>query len=181
MTEPCILYGVPCSLYTGKARAYLIKQNIPYRESVPATAHYYNKVLPAVHRLMMPTLELPDHTFIQDGTIIIEHFENQPDIPSTLPPTPKQKIVALLIDVIGMEGLLRPAMHYRWNFPDDNDDFLQQNFGMLVPPGTEDPAAFVGHQMERMRTAARNFGAQEVPEILSLPGLSPQPGPRRRA
>ena len=33
-----------------EARAYLIKQKIPYRELIPNTEHYYNKVRPAVHR-----------------------------------------------------------------------------------------------------------------------------------
>ena len=166
MTEPCILYGAPCSLYTGKARSYLIKQKIPYRESTPNTEHYVKVVLPAVHRVILPTLELPDGTFIQDGTIIIEHFENQPDIPSTLPPTPKQKIIALLFDVIGMEGFLRPAMHYRWNFPEDNERYMQQNFIILVPPGIEKPMEAVENNMTRMRTACNAFGA--VPDTLPV-------------
>ena len=29
-----------------------------------------------------------------------------------------------LFDVIGIDGLLRTAMHYRWNFPGDNLDFV---------------------------------------------------------
>ena len=166
MTEPCILFGAPCSLYTGKARAYLIKQKIPFRESTPNTEHYLKDVLPAVHRWMLPTLELPDSTFIQDGTIIIEHFENQPGIPSILPPTPKQKIIALLFDVIGMEGFLRPAMHYRWNFPAENDRYMQQNFAILIPPGTDDPVSAVEEGMDRMRAGAVAFGA--VPETLPV-------------
>jgi hypothetical protein len=107
MTEPCILYGAPFSLYTGKARAYLIKQRIPYRELANATEHYFKVVLSAVHRWRMPTLELPDGTFLQDGTIIIEHFEQQSGIESAIPATPKQRIISSLFDLIGMEGLLR--------------------------------------------------------------------------
>ena len=72
MTEPCILYGAPFSLYTGKARAYLIKQKIPYCEKTTAFEHYHKVVLPVVHRFHIPTLEFPDGTFIQDGTIIID-------------------------------------------------------------------------------------------------------------
>lgn len=166
MSELCTLYGAPCSLYTGKARAYLIKQRIPFRELTPTTEHYYNRVLPAVHRWMLPTLEMPDGSFIQDGTIIIEHFENQSDISSTLPSTPKQKIVALLFDVIGMEGLLRPAMHYRWDFPEHNDRYMQQNFVVLSPPGTADPMTAAEAGMDRMRAASRAFGA--VPETLPV-------------
>ncbi len=166
MTEPCILYGAPCSLYTGKARSYLIKQKIPYRESTPNTEHYIKDVLKAVHRWSLPTLELPNGTCIQDGTIIIEHFENQPNIVSTLPSTPKQKIIALLFDVIGMEGFLRPAMHYRWNFPAENDRYMQQNFVILIPPGTDDPVSAVEEGIDRMRAGAVAFGA--VPETLPV-------------
>ena len=43
MAKPCILYGGPFSLYTGKARAYLIKQKIPYQELTPTTERYYIK------------------------------------------------------------------------------------------------------------------------------------------
>ncbi|MBU4315841.1 MAG: glutathione S-transferase [Proteobacteria bacterium] len=166
MAEQCILYGVPFSLYTGKARSYLIKQGIPYRELVPKTEHYLNDVLPAVHRLMMPTLELPNNEYIQDSTVIIEYFENQPGITSALPETPKQKMIALLFDVMGSEGLLRPAMHYRWNFKEDNDDFLEQCFSTMIPSGIDDPLSQAKKGMDRMRRAAVNFGAK--PDSISV-------------
>lgn len=102
MMEPCILYGAPFSLYTGKARAYLIKQRIPYQELSPVTDHYYKEVLPAVQRWRIPTLEFPDGTLLQDGTVIVDHFEEQPGIESALPSTPKQKIISLVFDLIGM-------------------------------------------------------------------------------
>ncbi|MBW2329053.1 MAG: glutathione S-transferase [Deltaproteobacteria bacterium] len=166
MAEPCILYGTPFSLYTGKVRAYLIKQKIPYRELAPGTDHYYNTVLSAIHRWRIPVIEFPENTFIQDSSIIIDHFENQPDIQSTLPPTPKQKIVSLLFDVIGMEGLLRPAMHYRWNFPDDNDLMIKQSFLTLNPPWTKKPIAAAEKNMDLMRSACEAWGA--VPEALAI-------------
>lgn len=166
MTETTILYGAPFSLYTGKARAYLIKQKIPYRELATATKHFFKDVMPAVHRWRIPTLELPGNTYIQDGTIIIDHFEKQPEISSTLPPTPRQKIIALLFDVIGMEGLLRPAMHYRWNFPEYNDDFLQKSFSSMSALGTHDPMEAAKIGMARMREGCIAFGA--VPETFAV-------------
>ena len=166
MMEPCILYGAPFSLYTGKARAYLIKQRIPYQELSPVTDHYYKEVLPAVQRWRIPTLEFPDGTLLQDGTVIVDHFEEQPGIESALPSTPKQKIISLVFDLIGMEGLLRPAMHYRWNFPDDNDRYMEHNFTTLAPPGTEDPSAMAKGTMDRMRAAGVAFGV--VPETFAV-------------
>ena len=177
MTEKYTLYVVPFSLYSGKARSYLIKQGIPYREMAPKSEHYRSKVLPVVHRMIMPTIELPGDEYIQDSTVIIEYFENQPGIVSALPDTPKQKIIALLFDVIGSDGLLRPAMHYRWNFKEDNDDFLEQSFCTMVPPGIGDPLPHARKGMDRMREAAVAFGIKpdSIPVIetayLELLGL----------
>lgn len=163
MTETCILYGAPCSLYTGKARSYLIKQGICYREISPASQHFVNDVVPAVHRWRIPVIELSGPVYIQDSTMIIEHFENQPQTASLLPDTPKQKIISLLIDVLGAEGLLRPAMHYRWNFKAENDDFLKENFRTLVPGGSAEMAE---KSMDSMRQAGAAFGA--LPEAFSV-------------
>jgi len=41
------------------------------------------------------------------------------------PEDPVIKAISLLFELFGNEGLLRPAMHYRWNFDDDNLDFLK--------------------------------------------------------
>ncbi len=158
MTEIYTFYGAPLSLYSGKARAYLIKQGIPYRELSPASDQYINHVLPKIHRWLIPVLELPDKTYIQDSTMIIDYFENQQGIPSTLPETPKQKIIALLLDVIGSDGLLRPAMHYRWNFKEDNDDFLEHSFLTLISPRNSNRSNAAKKAMDEMRNAGVFFG-----------------------
>lgn len=154
---PLTLYGTPLSLYTGKARAYLIKAEIPYREITIADPHYREVVLPKAGTGSIPTIEMTDGSVIRDGTQIIEHFESQ-NGPSFLPNTPRQKIVSLLFDVIGSEGLLRPAMHFRWNFPEENQAFLTFHFGTNIPV-TEDRGQKAEATMDRMRNAGVMFGA----------------------
>ena len=44
--EPAKLYGVSHSMYTGRARSYLIKADITYREQAPNSEHYFKTVLP---------------------------------------------------------------------------------------------------------------------------------------
>ncbi len=166
MAKTCILYGAPCSLYTGKARAYLIKQGIGFREVTPAAQRFTNEVVPAVHRWRLPVVELPGPAYIQDSTVIIDHFEKQPEMVSRLPETPRQKIIALLIDLLGAEGMLRPAMHYRWNFKEENEGFLEQNFRTLVPANGGDVAAMTREAMNSMRQAAVSFGV--VPAAFSV-------------
>ncbi len=84
----------------------------------------------------MPTFETPEGNVIRDGAAIIEHFEAIAGHPFS-PSTPKQRILSLLFDVIGAEGLLRPAMHYRWNFSKENLDFLRFHFQSVMPAGPD--------------------------------------------
>lgn len=159
------LYGAPLSLYTGRARSYLIKAGLVYRETTPITPHYRDVVLPkAGRRQGMPTIETADGEVIRDGAAIIDHFEAIAGRPFS-PTTPKQRVLSRLFDVIGAEGLLRPAMHYRWNFPEENLDFLRFHFEQVMPRGPErekngEKAA------NAMRAACMAFGA--VPDTFAL-------------
>ena len=64
-------------------------------------------------RQSIPVIETSEGAVIRDGAAIIDYFEAKSGFSPT---TPKQKNLTLLFDVIGCEGLLRPAMHYCWNF-----------------------------------------------------------------
>jgi glutathione S-transferase len=159
------LYGTPLSLYTGKARSYLIKQGIAYREITPTTTHFRDQVRPHAGGQTIPVLETADGEVIRDSTAIIDFFEAQsartsgpmPDQVAE-PLGPRREFVARLLDVMGAEGLMRPAMHYRWNYPQENAAFLAFHFQTLVPAGM-DAVALAEKTMQRMQNAGRAFGA----------------------
>jgi len=166
MNPPAItLYGLPMSLYTGKARSYLLKNGLSYQEVAPSVRRFGEEVLPKAGGLSVPTIETEDGLVIRDGSQIVDHFESRTGNEAT-PTGPRQRVVNGLLDVIGMEGLLRPAMHYRWNFPEENHDFLAFHFRMLAPRGL-DPDQVAQQAMERMRQAAVSFGV--TPE--TIPGI----------
>ena len=126
---PIILYSAPQSLYAGRARSYFIKSALPYEEHTTAQPRFRDEIVPkAGGRASWPMIELPDGTVIRDSVAIVDHFEAERGHPSR-PPGPRQQIVSLLFDVIGAEGLLRPAMHYRWSFDDVQLGFLRFHFG----------------------------------------------------
>ena len=166
MTNPLTLYASPMSLYSGRARSYLIKAGIDYREVPHATAHFYAEVLPkAGGRRGIPTLEFPNGDVIRDGVAIIDHFEEQGGHAFS-PSSPKQRIVSRLFDAIGAEGLLRPCMHYRWNFDQDNRDFLIFHFSTIYMDA-DDPV----HQAEERMAFIRanvNPAWGVVPELHEL-------------
>jgi glutathione S-transferase len=155
------LYGIPCSLYTAKARSYLRKQKINFSEFAVSDAHYQKSVVPKIGRMIMPVLESSDGEIIQDSADIIRYFEEQHTaVNPALPDTPLLQAVSHLFELFGGEGLLRPAMHYRWNFDDVNLDFLRSEFECLAPQGTDHATyqQIFEFGSGRMRKAAKSFG-----------------------
>lgn len=151
------LYGAPHSLYTARVRSYFIKAGIDFREVPPTSDHYEDVVLAkAGGRRGMPTVELADGRVIRDSVAIIDHFEARGQQPFT-PTSPRQRLVSQLFDLIGAEGLLRPAMHYRWRFP-ENEPMLRQHFAEITPRDPS-PDYTVEGRFSRLKGAADNLGA----------------------
>ncbi|PLW82451.1 glutathione S-transferase [Kineobactrum sediminis] len=159
MTELHRLYAITHSLYSGRARSYLIKHGIPFRELSSGHESFKAEVLPKGKLPTIPTLVTPDGEVIRDGAAIIEHFEAANGRPCQ-PPGPRQQIVSALFDVIGSDGLLRPAMHYRWNFPQCNHEFVRYHFlhSQRDVPQREDKTEAM---MDRMLHAAMFFGVTD--------------------
>lgn len=127
------LLGAEVSYYTGKVRSYLRYKNIPFEEVVASREVYKNIILPCTGVSMIPVLISDDDVAVQDTTEIIDFLEKRyPDAP-VYPDSPVQRLVALLFEVYGDEWLVIPAMHYRWNFP-ENRDFAIAEFGRLSAP-----------------------------------------------
>lgn len=159
MSEIYKLYAITHSLYSGRARAYLIKQGVPFQEFSTGHESFKADVLPKGKLPTIPTLVTPEGEVIRDGAAIIEHFEAANGRPCQ-PAGPRQQILSALFDVIGTDGLLRPAMHYRWNYPDENLAFVRYHFlhSQRDVPEREEKTE---HMMNRMRHAAMFFGVTE--------------------
>jgi glutathione S-transferase len=165
------LYGTPGSLYTAKARSYLIKQGIEFENRAAGEERFRAEIAPTVGRWIIPVLEHPSGTLIQDGSEIIAHFEDDGGArESAYPPTPLHRLIGQIFELFGGEGLLRPAMHFRWNFDAINGPFLAQDFpAALAPPGAPATAKAQVFAMSsaRMRKAMAGFGvsSETIPAI----------------
>ena len=169
MTDKHILYGMSASLYTGKVRAYLRQQGIAFVERGAGNPHFSNEVMPVIGRFIMPVVQTPEGEIIQDGSVILDHFEAGSLRKSSIQPQNQTlRAISYLFELFGGEGLLRPAMHYRWNFDDDNLPFLKSSFKDVFPPDLNDEEAEQAflHASGRMRQAAVNFGV--VPETFEV-------------
>jgi len=138
MTAAITFFAAPMSLWSGKARAYLRKQGIAFNEVMPGSKQYAEDIFPHTKRGIVPVVQLPDGTVVQDTMVIIDHFERaQTGKFSVYPTKPKQRLAALVLDMFGSEGLLKVAMHYRWNFLDYNESFIRAEFGDHIAPGSK--------------------------------------------
>ena len=166
-THPHILWGTPHSLYTGKARSCLIKKGLAFLERCPSHPDYKASVRPAVGLVTFPVLETPEGQFIQDSTDIVTYLDaldNGAPARSMTPATPVQLAVARLVDGFGLEGMLQVAMHYRWSYRDEQELFLQTEFGRGL---------YAGADREARRAAGRRvmeFFSSTLPAL----GITPQ-------
>lgn len=172
VTKLPILYGMPGSLYTAKVRAYLQKRHIAFEERVAGDPRFAAEIVPQVGRWIIPVLQMPGGELIQDGADIMDYFESsRTDGASVLPPDPVLRVLAHVFELFGGEGLLRPAMHYRWNFDAENLDFLRADFIAALAPDRSpaEAASLFEFSSARMRKATLSFGvnAQTVAAVES--------------
>ena len=165
--QPHILWGTPHSLYTGKARSCLIKKGLAFLERCPSHPDYKARVRPAVGLVTFPVLETPEGQFIQDSTDIVTYLDtldNGASGKAMTPATPVQLAVARLIDGFGLEGMLQVAMHYRWSYRDEQELFLQTEFGRGL---------YAGADREARRAAGRRV-MEFFSSMLPALGITPQ-------
>ena len=112
------LYGSNISYFTGKLENYLRVRGIPYTfESMefPAMKH---RLLENVGVMQMPAIKLADGRWLTDTTKIIDWYEGQLGGHPLLPDDPVQAFVCHLLEDWADEWWWRPAMHYRWHYPE---------------------------------------------------------------
>lgn len=114
---PLVVYGTTASYYTGKLEAYLRAKGIPYRLE-PFSESNMRRAAACTGVVQIPQVECPDGRWLLDTTLIIEYFEREHPEPRVTPRDPAVAFVSRLIEDYADEWLWRPAMHYRWSFPE---------------------------------------------------------------
>jgi len=161
MKNPFILYGMQASLYTGKVRAYMRRNHIAMVERGAGHPEFNSQIYPQLQRFIIPVLVTPSGDLIQDGTDILDYlneegFGHEPLYPDDW----VMKAIAFIFEHFGNEGMMKPNMHYRWNFDEDNLEFLTTSFADVLPINSDQNtmAAAFDRASGRMRKAAELFG-----------------------
>jgi len=136
------------SYYTGKVRCYLRYKEVPFEEVLGSADVYEKVIVPKTGVRFVPVLITPSGEAVQDSTDIIDYVERKHPKFGVYPSTPRQRFVALLLEVFADEWLLLPAMHHRWNFLEQRK-FVVTEFAKSAFPNvrTEDEIKQLGEQV----------------------------------
>ncbi|CAA0111167.1 Uncharacterised protein [Halioglobus japonicus] len=115
---PITIYGSSISYFTGKLENYFRIKGIPYQLKGLTTPHCMKRVKQNTGSTQMPALLLGDGRWMTDSTAIIQWFEREFPTPAVTPIEPIQRFFSLLLEDYADEWLWRPAMHYRWYYPE---------------------------------------------------------------
>lgn len=163
------MWGTPHSLFTGKARSYLLKKGVPFTELLASDPRFLGEVMPKVGHMVIPVVETPEGELIQDTTAIIDHVESRHAEPVLHPAGPVQGVLAQFLDAFGSNYLMPAAMHYRWSYRADQEAFLRAEFARAVPPQVpyDQRLAMAGAIMDRFNGFLPNLGvtAESIPAI----------------
>jgi glutathione S-transferase len=177
--RPHILFGSEQSLYSGKTRAYLRYRQIPFVEALCTRDCYRGAIIPRVGWPVVPVVQTPEGSVLQDTTEIIDALEAdftdgscsvgiRPAVPS-MSETPAQRFAAELINFFADEWLLLPAMHYRWNKP-ENEEFLVHEFGNVSAGPSSTPE-------ERDRAGRKAYAGFKATVDSGVLGVTPETAP----
>jgi len=115
--NPLIVYGTTASYYTGKLEAYLRAKGISYRLEA-FTRLNMERCVQHTGIMQIPQVECPDGSWLVDTTLILDHLEQVHPHPAVSPRDPALKFISRLLEDFADEWLWRPAMYYRWVFPE---------------------------------------------------------------
>jgi glutathione S-transferase len=132
-----ILWGMPISAWSGKMRSYLTKKGVDFEERFPGDPRFQSDIQPAVGYFVVPVVEMPDGTIMQDSTDTMLHFEKSGIGRPMVPAEPRMAALAWMMNFFGSDLFLKPGMHYRWNFLSTHEEALRRGFIQNTPKHLE--------------------------------------------
>lgn len=112
---PLKLYGAEFSYFTGKLEGVLRYLELPYQRLAGSPTGTQAR---ATGVAQIPALHLADGRWLTDTTPIIAWLDQRYPKHELIPRDPVLAFFSRLLEDYADEWLWRPAMHYRWNYPE---------------------------------------------------------------
>lgn len=105
------------SYFSGKFEAYIRYIGLPH-DRHELTMRTFRNVLENTGVQKMPAAQCPDGRWLKDTTPMIDYLDREIAAVSVYPEDPAERFLSLLVEDYADEWMWRPALHYRWSYPD---------------------------------------------------------------
>jgi glutathione S-transferase len=140
MTGKYRLFGSEMSPYSVKVRSYFRYKSIPHTW-IPRNADTDEDYKKVARLPIVPTVETPDGSGIQDSTPIMEQLEAKCPEPSIHPASPELAFLSALIEEFGDEWGNKLMFHHRWYDEVDARASARTLARLSLPHGSEEEIA----------------------------------------
>jgi glutathione S-transferase len=127
------LYGWQLSYFTGKLRGYMNYKQLDFTEKPCSFYDLKFRIPKHVGSSSMPVIESSEGEWMSDTTDIIEALENRHPEPTIKLASPRQKIVAMLLEAWFDDSWITAAMYTRWQYPKSYALFKHEGAQDLFP------------------------------------------------
>jgi len=117
LSSPLIVYGSKISYFTGKLESFLRYKEIDYK-FVPVSPLRFEKIKCNTGVKQVPAVVLNDGRWMTDTTPMLAWFDANSDGLPVIPEDALQAFFSFLVEDYADEWLWRPAMHFRWSYPE---------------------------------------------------------------
>ncbi|MEO1043465.1 MAG: glutathione S-transferase family protein [Pseudomonadota bacterium] len=117
MTQPFQIYVSSISYFSGKFEAYVRYIGLPH-DRIELSVKTFQDLLQSTGVKKMPAAQCPDGRWLKDTTPMIDYLDREHARVSVYPTNATERFLSLLLEDYADEWLWRPALHYRWSFPD---------------------------------------------------------------
>ena len=117
--EPYRAYVMDVSYFSGKLEAYLRYKEIPFERVETGTPELLDPIYTHTGLMKVPVVECANGQWLKDTTPMLYWFEQQYPSVSIIPADPYSHFLSRLVEDYADEWLWRPALYYRWVYPQD--------------------------------------------------------------
>ncbi|PPE72478.1 hypothetical protein C3942_18210 [Solimonas fluminis] len=155
------VYLSDVSYFSGKLECALRAKRIAYGRVPVSTDTLLNEVLPNTGWMKVPALCRDDGLWLYDSTPLLRWLDAEHPQRPLLPADPCRAFLSALVEDYCDEWQWRPAMFWRWAWP-DNARYLGSRLGEELSRGTVHPAAGMAlyFRMRQQRIFLRGDGVR---------------------
>ena len=143
------LFSWEHSYFSGKVRAFLRYKAhagaLAYEDILATPELVQGLLVPATQTNVVPQLQMPDGSWVQDSSEIIDTVERAHPVPCVIPPAetaPLQRLACHLIELLADEWMVVWAFFERWQYgrpsvQPNHAAFNEQQWGAVFAPGAD--------------------------------------------